>query len=134
DVLDTIEIQTDSIMDLDDDMGESARKELQLYIEGMTKQMLKKRKLTEFNIGDFVRIGIPKIDRFAIDHPNLPCKVIGKTENQQYRLGCKYGIINVCYSSGEIETLGTSTYPELDIIPSDQISVREASRLQSVGL
>ncbi|CAG8636268.1 8302_t:CDS:2, partial [Diversispora eburnea] len=35
---------------------------------------------------------------------------------------------------GEFEALGATTYPELDEIPSNQISIREATRLQSVGL
>ncbi|RHZ77091.1 hypothetical protein Glove_186g76 [Diversispora epigaea] len=78
----------------------------------MVNQMLKKRKLINFKIGDLVQIKISKIDRFR----------------------CKYGILNVSYYNGELETLGTTTYPELDEIPLNQISIREATRLQSVGL
>src|SRR5437762_1997049 len=41
--------------------------------------------------------------------------------------------INVYYSPGEIEPLGTMHFPELENLPSNKISVREAARLQSTG-
>ncbi|CAG8817822.1 2695_t:CDS:2, partial [Gigaspora margarita] len=87
----------------------------------------------EILLGDFVRVNIPKIDRFSIDRSTLPCKILEKTNNR-YQLGCKFGVINICYSSGELEALGTTTYAELSKILSNQISIREAARLQSVGM
>ncbi|CAG8843403.1 8679_t:CDS:2, partial [Gigaspora margarita] len=51
-----------------------------------------KRKL-EYEIGEYVKILIPKIDRFGIKE-----------------------------------------YPDLDHIPSDYVSVREAARIQSTGM
>ena len=95
--------------------------------------MLKKRKVVNFKVGDFVKVNIPKIDRFSIDRPTLPCKILEKVDNR-YWLGCKFGVINICYSSDEIEALGTTTYAELSKIPSNQISIREEARLQSVGM
>lgn len=114
-------------------LRDTARRNLQQYTDKMTQQMLKKRKVVDFKVGDFVRVNIPKIDRFNIDRPTLPCKILEKIDNQ-YRLGCKFGVINVCYSSGELEVLGTDTYAELSKIPSNQISIREAARFQSVGM
>ena len=110
----------------------TARRNLEQYTEKMANQMLKKRKLIDFKIGDLVRIKIPKIDRFSIDRSSLPCKIMEKIKDKHYQLGCKYGILNVGYYSGELETLGTTTYPELDEIPLNQISIWEAARLQSV--
>src|SRR2546430_1850402 len=72
---------------------------------------------------------MPKIDRSDIDRPTLPCKIIKVTENNQYILGSRYGIINIYYSPGEIEPLGTNHFSELDNIPHNEISVREASHL-----
>jgi len=115
-------------------LREAARRNLQQYTDKMTQQMIKKRKLVDFKVGDFVRVNIPKIDRFAIDRPNLPCKILEKTREDRYKLGCKFGVISVCYSSSELEALGAITYPELNEIPSDEISIREAARLQSVGM
>ncbi|CAG8727559.1 17284_t:CDS:1, partial [Cetraspora pellucida] len=74
------------------------------------------------------------IDQFATDHSSLSCKVIEKTNNQQYRLGYKYGIINAYYSAGELEILEVAVCSELDKISSEQISLQEAAKLQSVGL
>src|SRR5690242_20721968 len=98
----------------------------------MTKQMLKKRKLVDFKVGDLVHVSVPKIDQFGTDRPALPCKIIEKVR-EQYCLECKFGILNICYSSSELEALGTTIYPELNKIPSDKLSIREAARLQSVG-
>ncbi|CAG8592864.1 8719_t:CDS:2, partial [Gigaspora rosea] len=114
-------------------LRDTARRNLQQYTDKMMQQMLKKRKVVDFKVGDFIRVNIPKIDRFSIDRPTLPCKILEKIDDR-YRLGCKFGVINICYSSGEIEALGTTTYAELSKIPSNQISIREAARLQSVGM
>jgi hypothetical protein len=115
-------------------LRESARQNLQIYTDKMANQMNKsKKRITDYQIGDFVRIAVPKIDRFSIDRPTLPCKILEKTENNQYRVGSKFGIIGICYSAGELESLGTRSFPELDEIPPNQITIREAARLQSVG-
>ncbi|CAG8703529.1 13120_t:CDS:1, partial [Cetraspora pellucida] len=97
------------------------------------QQMLKKRKVVDFKVGDFIRVNIPKIDRFSIDRLTLPCKILKKF-NDQYQLGCKFGVINICYTLGELEALGPTTYVELSKIPSNRISIREAARLQSVEM
>ncbi|RHZ88915.1 hypothetical protein Glove_20g1 [Diversispora epigaea] len=69
----------------------TARRNFKQYTEKIINQMLKKRKLIDFKIGNL--------------------------------LGCKYGILNVGYYSSELETFGTITYPELDEIPLNQISI-----------
>ncbi|CAG8721565.1 8956_t:CDS:1, partial [Ambispora leptoticha] len=115
-------------------LRQSARQSLEAYTEKMVQQMSKgKRKLTGYEINDLVRVAIPKIDRFSIDRPTLPCKILDKTENNKYQLGSKFGIIEVLYFASELEPLGTTSFPELDIIPSNKISIREAGRLQSMG-
>lgn len=115
-------------------LRESARQNLQIYTDKMVNQMNKgKKRTTDYQIGDLVRIAIPKIDRFSIDRPTLPCKILEKTENSQYRVGSKFGIIEICYSAGELESLGAKTFSELDEIPTNKITIREAARLQSAG-
>jgi len=100
----------------------------------MANQMNKGRKRpNEYAIGDLVRIVIPKIDRAGVDHPTLLCKIMEVTENNQYILGSKHGIINIYYSPGEIEPLGTKDFAELNNIPSNKVSVREAAHFQSTG-
>ncbi|GES98738.1 KRAB-A domain-containing protein 2-like [Rhizophagus clarus] len=112
-----------------------AREDLQNYTDKMANQMNKgKKRVKEYQIGDLVRVAIPRIDRFSVDHPTLPCKIIERTENDKYGLGSKFGTIEIHYSTGELEPLGTAYFPELDDIPSNKISIREAAaRLQSVG-
>lgn len=116
-------------------LRESARRDLQIYTDKMVNQMNKgKKRITDYQIGDLVRVAVPKIDRFSTDRPTLPCKIMEITENNKYRVGSKFGIIEICYSAGELESLGTENFPELDEIPSNKITIREAARLQSTGL
>jgi hypothetical protein len=111
-----------------------ARQDLQCYTEKMVNQMNKsKKRIKEYQIGDLVRIAVPKIDRCSVDRPTLPCKIIERTENDKYGIGSKFGIIEVYYTANELEPLGAASFPELDNIPSNKISIREASRLQSAG-
>ena len=115
-------------------LREMARQDLQIYTDKMVNQMNKgKKRIKEYQIGDLVRVAVPKIDRFSVDRPTLPCKIIKKTKNDKYELGTKFGIIEICYAASELEPLGTAAFPELDNIPSNKISIREAARLQSVG-
>ena len=55
------------------------------------------------------------------------------TEDNKYRVGSKFGIIEICYSAGELEPLGATEFPELYEIPSGNVSIREAACLQSAG-
>ncbi|RIA92116.1 hypothetical protein C1645_821096 [Glomus cerebriforme] len=48
-----------------------------------------------------------------------------KTENDKYGLGSKFGIIEVYYTANELEPLGVASFPELDNIPFNKISIRE---------
>ena len=94
---------------------------------------LDRKRLNQYEVGDLVRIMISKIDCSGIDHPTLPCKIMKRTENNQYVLGSKFGIINVYYSSEEIEPLEIQYFFKLDNLPSNKISVKEAACLQSTG-
>jgi hypothetical protein len=56
-------------------LREAARRDLKNYTEKMVNQMNKGRKRkNNYEVGDLVRISVPKIDRFGTDHPTLPCK------------------------------------------------------------
>ncbi|CAG8713176.1 4519_t:CDS:2, partial [Funneliformis mosseae] len=90
-------------------------------------------KSTEYQIGDLVRVAIPKIDRFSIDNLIIPCRIMKKIEDK-YQVRSKFKIIEVCYSAYELEPLRTTFFPELENIPFDKISIREALQLQSVRL
>ncbi|CAG8612943.1 2387_t:CDS:2 [Cetraspora pellucida] len=129
DIPNTIEIQsidcTEAMNDFDDIVDQEN------YENKIVNYMSKgKKQPVSYEIRDLVRISIPKIDRFGVDRPSLSCKIIEKPMADKYRLGSKFGIIDVCFSVGELDPLNTSEFPELDIIPSTNISVREALRLQ----
>src|SRR5579859_7579532 len=100
----------------------------------MVNQMNKKKKwVMDYQIGDLVRVTIPKIDRFSTDRFMVSCKIMKKIEDK-YQVGSMFGIIEICYSAGELEPLGTAVFPELENIPSNKITIREVAHLQSVGL
>ena len=95
-----------------------ARQNLQSYTDKMANQMNKgKKRIKEYQIGDLVRVSIPKIDRFSVDRPTLPCKIIEKSENDKYGLGSKFGIIEIYYSANELKPLGVESFSELNDIP-----------------
>ncbi|CAB4383394.1 unnamed protein product [Rhizophagus irregularis] len=87
-----------------------ARQDLQDYTNKMANQMSKGRKrIKEYQIGDLVRVAFLKLIDLV--------------------LGSKFGIIGVYYSASELEPLGTETFPELEVIPLNKISIREAAHL-----
>ena len=108
---------------------------LETYTAKMTSAMIAKSKhKLEYEIGEYVKILISKIDRFGTDRPVLPCKVLEKltyNDTFKYRLGCVSGILNNLYCAGELDPFVVKEYPELDHIPTNNISVREAARNQS---
>ena len=107
-----------------------ARQDLEIYTNKMANQMNKSRKrIKEYQIGDLVRVAIPKIDRFSVDRPTLPCKILEKTENDKYGLGSKFGMIEIYYFANELKLLGIAIFPELDDISSNRISIKEAACL-----
>lgn len=83
-----------------------------------------------FEVGSVVVLSIPRIDRHIVDRPLLPCKIIEKTKGK-YRLGCASGILDVAYGANELN-LVEADFPELNNIPSQKLSLREAAKTQSV--
>ena len=67
---------------------------------------LGRKRPNQYKVGDLIRIMIPKIDHSSIDHPTLSCKIMKRTENNQYVLESKFDIINIYYSSRKIKLLG----------------------------
>jgi len=91
-------------------LREVSRRNLEIYTEKRVNQMNKRT--VEYQISNLVRVAIPKIDRFSTVLPTVPCRIIKKIEDK-YQIGSKFGIIEVCYSAGELEPLGTAIFPEL---------------------
>ena len=94
-------------MDLNDDFNNDndnhetyrneARKKLRSYTNKMQDYMKSKSSL-DFNIGDIVALKIPANNRFKTDRPNLICKIIEKLPKNNYKLGCKFRILDISYT------------------------------------
>ena len=64
-------------------LRKAACQDLQIYTDKMVNQMRKKNKrIVEYQVGDLVRVAIPKIDRFSTDRSTVPCKIIEKIEDK----------------------------------------------------
>ncbi|CAG8538565.1 8514_t:CDS:2, partial [Cetraspora pellucida] len=86
-----------------------------------------------FEIGEFVKIRIPDIDKNKMSQRSLPCKILQKKTNiDSYQVACQYGILENWYLASEIEPLGTLDYPSLNVVPLNKfISLRQASFKQN---
>ena len=105
-----------------------ALKKDQCHDQEIKDRLLKSKSIDRnFEVGSMVVLSIPRIDRYIVDQPLLPCKIIEKTKGK-YRLGCASGIT---YGANELN-LVEADFPELDNIPSRKLSLREAAKTQSV--
>ena len=69
--------------------------------------MLKRTKanLPQLQVGDNVRVGVPKIDRAGLDSPNIIGVVTEVTEHGNYRVGTEHGLLKGSLSqlSGQMQ-------------------------------
>jgi hypothetical protein len=108
-----------------------ALKKDQCHDQEIKYRLLKSKSINRnFEVGSMVVLSIPRIDRYIVDRPLLPCKIIEKTKGK-YQLGCASGILDVTYGANELN-LVEADFPELDNIPSRKLSLREAAKTQSV--
>ena len=71
----------------------------------MEQKYSKQHKVKMFKPGDCVSVCVPRIDRASTDPQQLACvvvQVVGKAKTL-YRLRCKFGVLKVCYSAGDLE-------------------------------
>lgn len=83
-------------------------------------------------VGDAVSVRVPRIDRAATDLHRLPCIVAAQHGDKhfQYRLQCKYGLLESSYPESELEAFGgalqMSNIHDWKDLP--VVSLREAAR------
>ncbi|PKK59516.1 hypothetical protein RhiirC2_794731 [Rhizophagus irregularis] len=108
-----------------------AYQNLKTYITKKISTMIVKSKhKLKYEIEKYIKILISKIDRFGTDQPVLPCKVIEKLNYNdifKYYFECISEILNNLYYADELNSFEVKEYPELDHIPTDNISVKEAA-------
>lgn len=86
-----------------------------------------------FEPGEFVKICIPNVDKLKMHRRSLPCKILQKRpDRDSYQVACQFGVLENWYPASELEPLGTSDYPALDIVPlNNTISLRQAAFRQN---
>ena len=104
------------------------------YLKNANRMMVKynlKHKIKEFHVGDCVTVRIPCIDQASTDPNRLPCiivQVIG-TARAMYRLRCKSGVLNKCYSACDLELFeGNYNLSVKGWERSTRVSLRAASK------
>jgi hypothetical protein len=114
-------------------LRETAEWNIEKVRKEIRNRLLSKGKVINKNFEKetIVTISIPQIDRYSVDRPLLPCKIVEKT-NGKYRLGCASGILNDTYGANELNLVKAVDFPELDNIPQRTVSLREAAKGQSV--
>ena len=96
------------------------------------KERYNKKKVRTFDVGDFVSVRIPRIDRAATDLHRLPCVIVecqGK-KHFLYRLRCNIGVLESSYPGSELEVYGGALQVGVhDWKNAPKVSLREASKL-----
>ena len=88
------------------------------YAEKMKVTMQKSQKRSKsIKKGDLVFLHIPNADKHKFDCTKLACKVIEVHENELCQLGCSSGILNIQYSTANLEIIEPGIhYTELENI------------------
>ncbi|KAL5503594.1 hypothetical protein EMCRGX_G010567 [Ephydatia muelleri] len=98
----------------------------------MAERYNKQHSTLSFVIGESVSVRIPRIDRASSDLSRLPCVVEIVGDQSLYRLRCQHGVLNVCYTAGELEKFnGSVVCTEENWQNQRFISLREAARKQA---
>ena len=124
----------------------------------MAERYNKQHRTLSFVIGESVSVRIPRIDRASSDLSRLPCVVVEIVGGDQslYRLRyivfncvtfasyfvnsssyvfnfrCQHGVLNVCYTAGELEKYNGSGMCEVENWQNQPfISLKEAARKQA---
>ncbi|CAG8716800.1 21283_t:CDS:2 [Gigaspora margarita] len=103
------------------------------YIRSNIEKEYKTKRGRVFELGELVKIRVPDVDKLTMDQRSLPCKILQKQPNcDAYQVACQFGVLENWYSASELEPLGTSDYPALEVVPLNiLISLREASFKQN---
>ncbi|CAG8460170.1 6144_t:CDS:2 [Cetraspora pellucida] len=84
-------------------------------IRSRMEEKYKVKRKRKFELGEFVKICIPDLDKNKMGQRSLPCKVLQKKHNiDSYQVACQYGILENWYLASEIEPLETLDYPSLN--------------------
>lgn len=85
------------------------------------------KKLVIIEVGSYVLVNIPKVDRGPLDSQNIIGKVVDK-KNNVYQIGTRFGIINTWLSRNVLQATEAEF---LDEVPSTIITLRETAKRHS---
>ena len=85
-------------------------------------------------IGDFVRLPLPTVDRGVSDPPNLICRIVDHdVEYDVYELCCKVGVLEDLYARNAFDKIESSTGLDVDMVLDQTVKLREAIKHTSVA-
>jgi len=85
------------------------------------------KKLVIIEVGSYVLVNIPKVDRRPLDTQNIIGKVLDK-KNNVYQIGTRFGIINTRLSRNVLQATDAEF---LDEVPNTIITLRETAKRHS---
>jgi len=85
------------------------------------------KKLVIIEVGNYVLVNIPKVDREPLDTQNIIGKVVDK-KNNVYQIGTRFGIINMWLSRNVLQTTDAEF---LDEVLDTMLTLREIAKRHS---
>ncbi|KAL5242792.1 hypothetical protein ACI65C_010202 [Semiaphis heraclei] len=85
------------------------------------------KKLVIIEVGNYVLVNIPKVDRGPLDTQNIIGKVVDK-KNNVYQIGTRFGIINTWLSRNVLQTTDAEF---IDEVPDTILTLREIAKRHS---
>ena len=89
--------------------------------------------LGECEIGDYVTLPIPQVDRSISSAPNLICRIVDiDYRYSMYELACEAGVLNILFARNCFEKLESKVL-DVKISLEKALSVREAASAVDIG-
>ena len=106
--------------------------------DAQDKQAAKMLKRTEANlpqlqVGDNVRVAIPKVDRGRADSPNVIGVITDVTQHGNYKVGTKHGQLKGSLARNAVEKCKQKTFLTPESVPDAELSVRQTASHVSFG-
>ena len=117
---------------------EGRSKKRKLVNDAQDKQAAKMLKRTEANlpqlqVGDNVRVAIPKVDRGRADSPNVIGVITDVTQHGNYKVGTKHGQLKGSLARNAVEKCKQKTFLTPESVPDAELSVRQTASHVSFG-
>ena len=112
------------------------RKHVEGAQEKSANKMLKQSEghYPTIQVGDNVRVDVPKVDRGPADPPTLIGVVTELTAHGSFKIGTKQGKLKGCLARNMVEKCKRNVFVSLEDVPTtSELSVRQAVAAESIG-